>query len=325
MATKIILMFVSFAILLITVFCIDKFRVDYWLYFFTFGMLVGNLLFPAWFFQGVEKMRYITIFRIIASLIYTALIFIIVKGPQDYLYVPLINSMGLIMVGLYSQIFVIRQFEVKLIKPSLDEIKKQLIDGWHVFISTISISLSTISNKFILGLFVNSAMLGYYSVAEDLTRAIQNLFGVISQAMYPYFSRTQSKNPKRAKNELKRIIVMTAIFALFLSTFLILFAPFIVEILAGNKYRTTVPILQIFSLSLFPIGIATILAFQGLLAFGYKKEFSRVYIIFGIIHLALLFVFIPLLSLEGPAITVVMSGFIILALLYKSLKNHGVL
>lgn len=325
MVTKILLMFVSFVMMSMIVFCIAKFRVDYWLYFFTFGMVVGNLLFPVWFFQGVEKMKYISIFRILASLIYTALIFIVVKGSEDYLYVPLINSVGMIIVGLYSQNFVIRQFKVKFIKPTVDEIKQQLIDGWHFFISALSINFLTISNKFVLGLFVSSAMLGYYSVAEDIARTFGGLLSTVSQAMYPYFSRMQSKNRRRAKNELTKIIPMMAILSLFLSIFLIILAPFIVKILAGDKYIKSVLLLQIILLYLFPVGINTILVFQGIIAFGYKKEFTKIYIISSILHVILLFILIPSLLLKGAAVAVVITEFTILLLCYRSLRNYGIL
>jgi len=141
MATKTLLLTVTFTAMLTLILLIDRFRSDYLLYIFTYGLVVGNLLFPAWFFQGVERMRYISILRIVSSLIYTALIFIIVRGPGDYLYVPLINSAGFIVVGLYSQRIVLREFGVNFMVPSLADIREQLLEGWHLFISTLAISL----------------------------------------------------------------------------------------------------------------------------------------------------------------------------------------
>lgn len=148
-------------------------------------------------------MRYITILRILSSTIATIFIFIFVKGSNDYIYVPLINSLALITVGAYSQIIISRKFRVKFIKPSLNKIKKQLTDGWFLFISSISISVCTISNRFVLGLFVSSEVVAYYSVAEEITKAFQSLLNSVSQAMYPYFSRIQSKTKKEQNMNLK--------------------------------------------------------------------------------------------------------------------------
>lgn len=63
-------------------------------------------------------MRYISILRILSSLIYTGLIFLVVRGPMDYLYVPLLNSLGFIAVGIYSQRIVKREFNVRFLRPS---------------------------------------------------------------------------------------------------------------------------------------------------------------------------------------------------------------
>ncbi|ADL58367.1 flippase [Methanothermobacter marburgensis] len=325
MVAKIILMFISFFILLVIVFSINIFKTDYWLYFITFGIVLGNVLFPVWFFQGIEKMRYITILRILSSTIATIFIFIFVKGSNDYIYVPLINSLALITVGAYSQIIISRKFRVKFIKPSLNKIKKQLTDGWFLFISSISISVCTISNRFVLGLFVSSEVVAYYSVAEEITKAFQSLLNSVSQAMYPYFSRIQSKNKERAKYEFKKIIIIMSFLSLFLSIFLIFSAPFIINIFAGRRYAVSVSLLQILSLILLPAGISTIMGLQGLLAFGRAEEFGKIYFTASVIHLVLLFVFIYFLSVKGPAIAFVITNFIILSLIYNSLKNQRIL
>jgi len=152
-------------------------------------------------------MKYISMLRILSSIIYTALIFLIVRGPKDYLYVPFINSIGFILVEVYSQPHS-KEFKVKFLKPTLQDIKRQLVEGWHLFISTLAISLYTTSNKFILGLLVDNATLGYYAVAEDITRTLQGLVSPIGQAIYPYFSRMQAEDRERAKSELKKMLIM---------------------------------------------------------------------------------------------------------------------
>lgn len=61
MMIKLGLMVISLLILSTLVFTIPKFKNDWLIYFLTFGMVLGNVLFPVWFFQGAEKMKYITI------------------------------------------------------------------------------------------------------------------------------------------------------------------------------------------------------------------------------------------------------------------------
>ncbi|BAZ98391.1 oligosaccharide flippase family protein [Methanothermobacter sp. EMTCatA1] len=325
MVTKTILLAVTFMAMLVTVFLIDRFRSDYLLYIFTYGLVVGNLLFPVWFFQGVERMRYISILRIVSSLIYTALIFLAVRGPGDYLYVPLINSAGFIAVGLYSQRIVMREFGVKFMIPSPSDIREQLLEGWHLFISTLAISLYTTSNRFILGLLVSSATLGYYAVAEDITRALQGIVSPISQAIYPYFSRIQKDDRERAKYELRKMLIFMGVLTFGLSVALVFLAPLIVGILAGPSYGESIPLLQILVFIIFAIGVNNILGVQGLVSFGYKEKFTRIVIFAGVVHIGLLLGLVMLLGSGGAAVAVVTTEIIIGIIEYIILRRMGVL
>ncbi|MBC7119319.1 MAG: oligosaccharide flippase family protein, partial [Methanobacteriaceae archaeon] len=298
---------------------------DYLLYIFTFGLVLGSVLFPVWFFQGVERMRYISMLRILSSIIYTALIFLVVRGPKDYLYVPLINSIGFIVVGVYSQHIVRKEFKVKFLIPTLQDIKRQLVEGWHLFISTLAISLYTTSNRFILGLFVDNATLGYYAVAEDITRALQGLVSPIGQAIYPYFSRIQVEDRERAKSELKKMLILIGIFTFGLSIIFVFLAPFIVEILAGSLYTRSILLLQILVFIVFAVGVNNVLGIQGLVSFGYKEKFTRIVLFAGMIHVGLLVALVLVIGSVGAAIAVVVTEIIIGIVEYIILKRMGVL
>ncbi|MBC7101555.1 MAG: oligosaccharide flippase family protein, partial [Methanobacteriales archaeon] len=255
------------------------------------------------------------------SLIYTALIFIIVRGPKDYLYVPLVNSIGFIVVGVYSQHIVRKEFKVKFLRPKLQDIKKQLVEGWHLFISTLAISLYTTSNRFILGLLVDNATLGYYAVAEDITRALQGLVSPIGQAIYPYFSRIQAEDRERAKTELKKILILISVLTFIFSIILVFLAPFIVMILAGPSYKESILLLQILIFIVFLVGVSNVLGIQGLVSFGYKEKFTRILITAGIIHIIMLIILTLILSTIGAAIAVVITELIVCILMYDTLKK----
>ena len=97
MIIKVSLLLISFIILLFLIFFFEKIGNDALLYVLTFGSVVGQVLFPVWFFQGVERMKYITIINIISKTIFTVAIFLLVKQTSDYLLVPLLTSVGIIV------------------------------------------------------------------------------------------------------------------------------------------------------------------------------------------------------------------------------------
>jgi PST family polysaccharide transporter len=75
---------------------------DWLLYMLTFGTVVGNVFFPLWLFLGMEKMQYVVILNVASRLIFLLSIFIFIRDASDYLYVPLINSLGSLTSGLLS-------------------------------------------------------------------------------------------------------------------------------------------------------------------------------------------------------------------------------
>ena len=325
MVTKFFLMIISFIIMTLIVFSFEKFRSECLLYFLTFGLVIGSLLLPTWFFQGMEKMRYISILNIVISLIYTVLIFMFVRTASDYLYVPLINSVGTIIIGVYSLSLVRKQFDVKFCKPSMEDIKHQMKDGWHLFISTMAISLYTTSNRFILGFFVSYTILGYYAVAETIVRALQGLITPISQAIYPYFSKLQSENRPKAIKQLRKILLWMGVLSFLLSVLLVYCSPLLVELLAGRAYAASIPILQILVFIVFAVGVNNILGVQGLVAFGYQEKFSKIVIFAGILHIFILIGLILIWGSIGAAIAVVITELIICVLMYLALKRLKIL
>ncbi|MGC8985024.1 MAG: flippase [Thermosulfidibacteraceae bacterium] len=322
---KFFLFFLSFLVMTCIVFLFEKFRRDWIIYYLTFGGVLGQVLFPIWFFQGMERMKYITVLNIIAKLVFTVSIFVFVREVSDYIYVPLINSLGSVIAGVSALWIVFKDFGARFRIPPLVDIKHQLKEGWHIFISTVAISLYTTSNTFILGLFMNNTIVGYYSAAEKLVGAVQRLWAPVSQTIYPYFSKLYNQDQGKAKQLLVRVLGITAMITFLISTLGCLSAPFFVSIVLGKEYLPSVSVFQILVFVVFAVGINDILGIQGLVSFGYGNKFSQVVIIAGIIHLTLLFILIPKLDYLGPAIATIISESFICVIEFVILKRLRIL
>ena len=181
MIIKSLLLVFSFVLLTIIVFSFERLRSDWIVYFLTFGSVIGQVLFPVWFFQGMERMKYITYLNIISKSIFAAAIFIFVQDESDFLLVPLFTSIGFIIAGILSLRLIKIEFNVGFKFQSFDTIKMYLKDGWHVFVANIYTSLYTTTNVVLLGIFTNNTIVGYYSIAEKIVGAIAGLFIPINQ------------------------------------------------------------------------------------------------------------------------------------------------
>lgn len=324
MTIKFGLMLLSLILLTILVFSFEKFRQDWEVYFLTFGMVIGNTLFPVWFFQGMERMKYITILNIIAKGLFTVAIFILIREQSDYWKVPLINGLGFWFAGFMSLAIIFNSFNIKFKKIYLNEIKYQLKSGWHIFVSTIAISLYTISTTFILGLFTNNTIVGYYSAADRIVQAVKGLMGPVSQSLYPFVNKKFNESFWGGINIIKKVTKYVAILTGFVSLMLFLFSASIISIVLGEKYTESVPVLMILSVHPFLIGLSNIFGIQTMLSLGKNYAFQNILISASILNLVLSFILVPFFRHIGSAISVtIVELFVTLSMLIY-LQTNGI-
>lgn len=324
MTIKFGLLIFSFILMSIIVFSFEKFKQDWIIYYLTFGIVIGQALFPVWFFQGMERMKYITFLNVTARLIFTVSIFIFVHNVSDYIYVPLINSLGFLLAGGWALGVVIKNFNVDFKLVSIKNIKYQLKEGWYIFISTVAISLYTVSNPFILGLFTNNIIVGYYSAAEKLIRAAQGLLTPISQSIYPYISKLVNESKTKGIQFIRKTTYIIGSVTFLLSLGVFIFAKVIVEIILGNQYMESITVLRILAFLPFLIGLSNIFGIQIMLPFDYKKAFSNILIAASIINIILSFLLIPLYKQIGTSFSVLISEIFVTLTMFVYLQIKGI-
>lgn len=271
---------------------IPYFTKEILLYNITFISVLGNVLFPIWYFQGLEEMKYITILNVTAKVIITILIFLFIHDQQDYIYVAFIQALTTVIPGVLSWIVIYKFFSNRFILPSLkegkSEIIKQLKDGWHIFLSTVAISLYTSSNLFILGLLTNSVIVGYYSAADKIIKAIQGILGSVTQAIYPHTNSIYENSKEAALHFIRKTFIAISIISFLSSLGIFLFSEQIVLIILGKDYIGSIDFVKLMAFLPFIIALSNVFGIQTMLTFGYKKEFSRILLYSGALNIILI-------------------------------------
>jgi PST family polysaccharide transporter len=311
MLIKFCFMLLSFVILSALVFSIPKFRADWGLYYCCFGFVIGNILFPIWLFQGMERMKFIAALNLIAKTIFLVAIFVFVKKQADYFYVPLLAAIGGIVAGVLSLVIAVKRFRVRLKPVSVADMAHELREGWHIFISTAAISLYTTSNTFILGLLTNNTIVGYYSAAEKIIRSSQRLLNPISQTIYPYISKLVADSRERAIKFVEKSFLLVGTGSSIISLIIFIFSNTIVNMLLGSQYIESIQVLKIFAFLPFIIALSNISAVQGLYAFGHQSVVSRFVIPIGFLHLILFMIFTKIYGILGAAAIVLFTEILI--------------
>jgi PST family polysaccharide transporter len=279
MIVKIIIACISLLILSVLILFVNMFSEHAMLYYATFGIVIGNVVFPSWFFQGMERMKYITYINVISKISFTILIFVLVKNNTDYIFVPILNSLGAVLGGLYSLWLIFKLFNVKVRVPSRKIIQEQVKNSYHFFLSRVASNGSRYFATTMIGIYFGNTLVGYYSMVEKLFYAFMSLGGIVSQTIYPYMSRT------------KNIIFFKKLFLIVISTSILILIPvmyfneellFVVFHVKSDMLSTIFII--VFSGSIFGIASALV-GYPLLAAFGYIKEANN-----SLIYASLLYV-----------------------------------
>ncbi len=270
---KLVLLILSFVILTILIVTVDKINKNASLYYVTFGLVMGNTLFQTWFFQGMEKMKYITYINVSVKTLFTLLVFILVKEESDFIYVAALTSMGAIVGGVYSLWLVIHLFKVKIKVPSTTVILKQLKKSYHYFLSGAASKGYRFYIITAIGVSFDNIVVGYYAMAEKLLSVFGSVAGIVSQTIYPYMSRT--KNLQFFKRVFLFIVVFSSIILIPIMYFN---ADLLMFVFGVEGDLLSKIFLIIFSGAIFGV-ISALIGYPLLAALGHTKEANNSVII----------------------------------------------
>jgi PST family polysaccharide transporter len=316
MTVKLLLAGISFLILLAVIHLVPKFRQDWLVYVLSFPAVIGNTLFPVWFFQGKEKMAYISRINIIGGLIYVTSIIAFVRAPADFLFVPLLTSLFFLAAGIAGLYIAFRKFGLEFSFQTYGDIQKELKAGWSIFISIVAINAYTATRVFAVGLLTNNTLTGYYAIAERIAAFIRAFpLDALSQAIYPRLNKIFLKNKKRAIKLMHKIQAATTLGYIISLPFVFYFSSSIVSIICGKAYPEVIMALRLLLPAVFFVG-ANAFRVQFLLVCGRADLYSKLHVTAALAGLPLIFFLIYCFSYLGAALsTVIIEAGVIIATL----------
>ena len=316
MFIKLILSVLSFLLLTVLVFLIPFFKNNWEIYFLSYGFVVGGVLFPSWFYQGIQQMKYITIIQVFIRSILTILIFVLIKEENDYLLLVLLNSAAQILIGILGQMIAVIKFQIRISLPGKNDLKMRLKSGWNIFMSMISINLYTTSNTFILGLFASETVVGYYAAADKIRQAFQGIQSVLAQAVFPYVNSLVKESYDKFTMFIKRLLKIQSVLGFSISLLLFIFSYQLTDLILGQKFVSSGELLRIISVLPLLISLSNVFGIQVMLPLGYDKAFNKIITGAAILHIVLLMVLVPKYLAVGTSVSVVMTEFIVTLLTF---------
>jgi polysaccharide transporter, PST family len=271
---------------------------------------------PLWFFQGLEKMRFVAILEITTKIFATVLVFFYVKDSSDGWKVLFLQASASAIGSVFGLMIAFR--EVGFVIPNLKRILYSLSEGWSMFLFRAAVSLYTVGNTFLLGVFVPISLVAYYSVAERLTKACLIFVEPASRVFFSKLSSLGKSSLPQAAALSKMIILVLGLTGVLVASLLFVFAPVLVQFLFGHGFTPSIPLVRILTLLIPLVALSNALGIQWLLVLGLDKPFNTIILISGVVNLILVLVLVPRLQAIGMAIAVVSveCGVLLMMVLY---------
>lgn len=294
------------------------------LYIVTYLMVIGNVILPVWFFQGIQQMRYITIVNIIGRFLSVICIFYYVRIPEDYVLAGFFQAIVPLIAGFCSWIILWKNYKEVFILPKYKDIKQVFIDAWEIFTSTVAINLYTASNLVFLGLLTNNIVVGYFSGAQKIIQNINSLISPITQAIYPYISKITNNSKSDALKFLRKIVWILGGGNFIVSILIFIFAEWIVDLLLGDGYEQSVLLLRILSFLPFIISLSNIFGIQTMLVFGMKKQFNKILLSAAVINTIIVLPMIYFYQAIGVSISMTITEMFVTLTMYIVLRKNNI-
>lgn len=299
---KAALLLLSFVGLVILYFSFSRVNSDFTLYFFVFLMNVGVVLFPTWFFQGMEEMGKMAIFNVLIKGLGLILTVLFVKKTSDYLIYPLLTSLAYIVFGIGALVYVIKHFEIHYIKSEKTIYHKIFNNSFPIFLNNLFVSLYTTANITILGMYHSNHEIGIYGGAQKIIMAILMLTSMpINIAIFPQISREFELSKKNGLRKLKKVIIWVSIVSILLCITTFIFSAPFVNLLLGKEFKESIYLLKLFSVLPFLVIVASLLTVQGLYGMKLQKYAPYIGLFIGTFSVSINIIFIPKYGMTAAA------------------------
>jgi O-antigen/teichoic acid export membrane protein len=294
-------------------------EIKYLIILYGLGVIPAALLLD-WVFQGVEKMEYIGLGRILVAAVYAGLVLWFVKDSEQLLLVPLFwVASNLLGAGLLIFIFV-RSFGKPRLSFNLifwrSLLRQALPMGFALIMAFVFVYIDTV----MLGFMKSNEEVGHYNAAYKIVLFFIGVVFAYSAAIYPVISNYYKTSLDSLKRLLHPTVKLIVTMGLPLAVGGTILAKPIMHLLYGTAYDNGIIALQILLWWVVGSSINNIYA-VGLLGCDKQNRFALVMTVIVVTNLILNFILIPPFGLIGAAIATVSAEAIAFPIYYISFRR----
>ncbi len=262
------------------------------LMFANYLLLLGSLTFPAWFFQGLEVMKYTLICGVAGRLLTAALLISLVNAPANLTLAAGIQASSTLLSGVLALYLLRSHFGIRAdvsLRAICKDAKTTCRQAQSLFFAEFTDRACGNSPVFILAMFASPNIVGTFAAIEKFIRAGHSLVYPFQRAMFPRMCRDWQENRAAARDDLLQKVGWIFVLTLACAAFCYSLATEILVLAYGVAWQQHAWILQLLTLWLVLAAVNTYAGINGLVAAGRKGVYTRITMITAAIQLMLMF------------------------------------
>lgn len=274
---------------------------------FTFEILLYCALFVVsrifsswWFYQGLEKIKWIAWGNFTSKLILLSLVLLTVKDQDDYPLVVFGYATSQLTVNFVAWVILIKMEKLRAIALVARDIFKVIGSSFYVFLNEFSVIGFAALNLLIVKEYLSPKELGIYVSAMKIVVISHNLvIQSLSKSLFPNLAFTLKYNREAFMSQWKKFRFYLGGFLLVLGMGILFLRKQIVLLLFGPEYEEVSSYLVYTAFLPFFKGMTNIHGWQGLYVIEKEKTMAGITLVIGIATLSLLLWVIPEYGIAG--------------------------
>ncbi|WP_057936972.1 oligosaccharide flippase family protein [Algoriphagus resistens] len=250
-SAKILLAAIATLMILVGVFGLGLFKEYSLILVYSVLLLFSEATLPLWFFQGMEKMKLVSIANIFSKLLFLMGIVLFIHSPEMSKWVNFMLGFSGLLINLFLLTYIHTFLQIRFYKPQFSAIWVSLKENVLFFFSNLSGYISVNGGLIIFSFFAGAETLGMYSLAERVVMVLRLFPAIIIQAIFPNASKRFKKDEHSFYRFLKIVYIRVLLFGAIIATLAYLAAPWIIQVLSRSELNEAVTYLRLLSPLLF--------------------------------------------------------------------------
>jgi PST family polysaccharide transporter len=244
LTAKIYLLCACIAVLGILTSIISFVSNNFLLYIIIFSTLIVDILFPQWYFQGIQKMKFVTYVNLLVRLLTVPFIFIFIKSPNNLLQYTLIVAVSSVCGGIFTFFYLQIKEKIKIRFVHFRTLKSVIKEALPFFLTSLMSVFKQESLTFVIGTFFSMGEVAIYDLANKIVTIIRTFIVSINTALFPKVTQMPTVQL------IKKIIRYETLLGLLCILGIALFGYWTVILLGGKNMLPAYPLAIILSASI---------------------------------------------------------------------------